>query len=184
VARPSTDEAFLHIGGDDARSFRRRRRASYRLTFAALAVIVGAAVVDGFGVVDVYGVDTANARDSGGGFDLDVRYGTVTRPALATPFEITVTREGGFDEPVHLAISADYLSMWDLNGIIPSPASEVAQGEWVVWEMDPPPVGDVLHVMYEARIEPALQSGRDGTVAILVDDAPVASVTLETKVRP
>jgi hypothetical protein len=184
VGRPSTDEAFLHIGGDEARTFRTKRRAAYRATSAALTLLMAGAVVDAADLVDVYGVDTATVRDEGGGFELEVRYGTVSRPALATPFEITVRRAGGFDEPVHIAVSADYLHLWDLNGIIPAPASEVAQGDWVVWEMDPPPRGEVLEVAYEARIEPAEQSGRSGEVAILVDDEPVASVSFETDLRP
>jgi hypothetical protein len=185
VGPPWVDEAYLHIGGPEGRAFRAKRRLAYRATAAALTLLVAAAVVDATGAVDVYGPDTSTVRDRGGGFDLAVRYGTVSRPALSTPFEITVTRAGGFDdEPVHIAVLADYLLMWDLNGIVPAPAAEVAQGDWVVWEMDPPPTGDVLHVVYEARVEPGEQSGRDGEVAILVDDEPVASVTFETRLRP
>ena len=51
------------------------------------------------------------------------------------------------------------------------------------WEFDPPP-GDTLAIAYDARIEPAAQSGRDGTVAVLEDDRPVVHVEFHTAVRP
>ena len=88
-------------------------------TTAVLTIIIGLAVLDGLDVADVYGVDTATAEASGGGYDLAVRYGTVTRPALATPFEIVVTHDGGFDGPITIAVDRAYLAMWDENGLVP-----------------------------------------------------------------
>jgi hypothetical protein len=57
-------------------------------------------------------------------------------------------------------------------------------GHWIVWEFDPP-VGDTLLVTYDARIEPAAQSGRSGEVAVLAaDDAVLTEVSFTTRVMP
>jgi hypothetical protein len=148
-----------------------------------LVAVVATATIDGLGWWDVVGVDSATVRASGGGYDLEVRYGTVTRPALATPFEISVRRSGGFDEPVTVVVDRRYLSMWDENGLVPAPTAETTRGEWVEWEFDPPP-GDTLDIMFDARIEPGAQSGHDGFVGVLEDDSVVASVSFHTTVRP
>lgn len=162
----------------------RRRRRRYGITTAALTVLMALGVVDALGWFDAYGVDDATVRASGGGYDLAVRHGTVSRPALATPFEITVTKEGGFaGVPITLAVDRTYLELWDENGLIPAPASEVTEGEWVEWEFDPPD-DDTLTVWFDARIEPAAQSGRDGSVAVLEDGDPVVTVTFHTRVLP
>ena len=155
----------------------------HAVTTAVLTIIIGLAVLDGLDVADVYGVDTATAEASGGGYDLAVRYGTVTRPALATPFEIVVTHDGGFDGPITIAVDRAYLAMWDENGLVPAPSAEVSDDEWVEWEFDAPS-GDTLAVFYDARIEPAAQSGRAGRVAVLEDDRAVAEVRFETRVLP
>lgn len=174
------------IGGLDPDADRQHwsRRALYTTTTVVLTVIVGLAVVDGLGWLDVYGVDTATASARGGGYHLEVRYGAVSRPALATPFEITVTRPGGFEEPVTIAVDRAYLAIWDENGLAPAPSAETVDGEWVLWKFDPP-VGETLTVTYDARIEPAQQSGRTGRVAVLdADGRPVVEAEFHTRVMP
>ena len=162
---------------------RPRRSWLHAATTAALVAIVAVACIDGLGWWDAFGVDTATVNASGGGYDLSVRYGTVSRPALATPFEITVTRPGGFDGPVTVVVDRAYLGMWDENGLVPAPAAETTRGEWVEWEFDPP-AGDTLSIAYDARIEPGAQSGRDGAVGIVEDDEIVVAVEFHTAVRP
>lgn len=161
----------------------RRRRLLYGTTTLALTAVLGLGVVDGLGWWHAYGVASATVRASGDGYELEVRYGAVSRPALATPFEITVRNPEGFDGPVVLAVAADYLAMWDVNGIVPAPSSEGARGDLVEWEFDPPE-GTELAVAYDGRIEPAVQSGRDGTVALVVDGEVVAQVSFRTRVMP
>jgi hypothetical protein len=161
----------------------RRRRRRYGATTLVLTVLMALGVVDALGWWDTYGVDDATVRSSGGGYDLAVRYPTVSRPALASPFEIIVTRAGGFDEPITLAVDQAYIEMWDENGLVPAPAAETSRGELIEWEFDPPS-GDTLTIWYDARIEPAAQSGRDGSVAVLEDGAIVTAVTFSTRVLP
>jgi hypothetical protein len=161
----------------------RNRRWRYGTTTFVLTALMALGVVDALGWFDTYGVDDDTVRASGGGYDLAVRYGTVTRPALATPFEIVVSRDGGFSAPVTILVDRAYLAMWDENGLVPAPSAETARDEWVEWEFDAP-TGDTLTVWYDARIEPGAQSGRDGSVAVLDDGQPVVTVEFSTKVLP
>jgi hypothetical protein len=160
-----------------------QRRWLHRVLFGAVLLVLGTAVLDGFDVVDAIGPDEDSTVESGGGYELVVEHPTVTRPALATDFRIIVRREGGFDEPIQVAVTRRYLEMWDANATIPSPSGETSMGRWVIWEFDPPP-GDELTITYEARIEPGVQAGRDGAVAVLEDDEPVVTARFHTKVRP
>jgi hypothetical protein len=179
----STIERVVSVGHERWRTICRRRRALHLIVIGLLWVIVAGAVLDGFDVLDTIGPDERIVRATGGGFVLEVEHPSVTRPALASVFRVRVQRDGGFEEPVQIAVSRRYLESWDLNGIMPSPSGETSLGEWLVWEFDPPP-GDELLLTYESRIEPGEQSDTSGEVAVLVDDEPVVRVDLDTKVRP
>jgi hypothetical protein len=145
---------------------------------------MAASAIDAVGGVAILGVDSDQVHATGGGLDLDVTYGVVSRPALATPFDIEVHRAGGFDGPIKVAVDHEYLRMWDENGLSPAPSAETVMGPWVVWEFDPP-VGDTLRVALDARIEPAAQEGRSGAVAVLdADDQPLVDVSFTTRVLP
>lgn len=52
-----------------------------------------------------------------------------------------------------LATTASYLELFDENGLDPEPASTTADGDRVIWEIDPPDAA-VLSVSFDARIEP------------------------------
>ena len=52
----------------------------------------------------------------------------MSRPALATPFDIRVDADGGFDEPVRIAVDQAYLRLWDENGLVPAPRRETVHG--------------------------------------------------------
>lgn len=160
-----------------------KRRLLHRVVGAFLALVMALAVLDGLDVLDTLGPDEDRVTASGGGFDLDVEYPSITRPALASVFRIRVTHDGGFDEPVQVAVARKYLEAWDLNGVLPGPSAETSLGEWVVWEFDPPPGEDLL-ITYESRIEPGEQTSVPGAVAVLVEDEPVAQVRFTTVVRP
>jgi hypothetical protein len=160
-----------------------KRRVLYGLTTAALTIIMGLGVVDAIGWWHTYGVASTTISTAEAGYELEVLYGEVTRPALATPFEITVRRPGGFSEPIVIAVDRRYLAMWDENGVVPNPSSQSVRGPWVEWEFDPPG-GTTLTVTYDGRIEPAVQRGRDGAVALVVEDELVAQARFHTRVMP
>lgn len=178
-----TLDGVVHL--HDSRHVRRRRRLLYTASTTVFTALVALALVDAVAPFGVYGVDSSHARASGGGFDLDVRYGSVSRPALATPFDIEVTRQGGFDGPVTLAVSSAYLAMWDENGLDPEPTETSADGDRTYWTFDPPPDGDTLNVSFDARIEPAVQRAQSGAVAVLDEaGAPAVEVTFTTWIWP
>lgn len=169
--------------GPTTRSDLASRRRLYAVTTALISLVVAVAALDGIGLIDAVGVDSRRTTVEGGGYRLTVQYGEVSRPALATPFEIVVTRPGGFVGPVTLAVDRSYLKMWDENGLVPEPSSVRADEDRVIWEFEPPD-GDELAIYFDARIEPAVQRGRDGWVAIIEEDQEVARIDFHTRVLP
>jgi hypothetical protein len=168
----------------DGRSTLSKRHTGYVLTTAFLTGVMLLAAIDALPSAAIFGVDSTTVRAEADGVALSVTHGVVTRPALATPFDIEVHQAGGFDGPVRVAVDQEYLRMWDENGLVPAPSAETVMGPWVVWEFDPP-IGDTLLVSYDARIEPAAQEGRSGSVAILDEgDGVVVQVDFTTRVLP
>jgi len=178
-----TTEGLVHLGEVQGSSILRRRRVMYAVTTVVLSAIVAAAVVDSVAPFGVYGVQSRTISAAGeDGLVLEVRYATVSRPALATPFDIEVRRPGGFGATqVTVAVLSTYLAMWDENGLDPAPAEETADGTYVFWTFDPPP-GDTLRITFDARIEPAAQNGERGRV-VVVDDTGAELVALDFRTR-
>lgn len=155
-----------------------RRR---RLLVDAFAVVVGLVFLAG--LLNLPGVRSTTARASAGDLELSVFHGRVSRGGLATPFDISVSRPGGFDAPVVVGVTRDYLSIFDENGLDPDPASATTMGDWLLWEFEPP-IGDTLDISFDARIEPAAQRGKAGAVAVFDGDREVVAVDLRTTVLP
>ncbi len=179
----ATPDEVRHLEGEDGTALVRKRRWLYRATTTLLCLLVGLAVLDAMGVTAVYGVKARTVSADGGGYRLEVRYPVVARPALAAPFDIALGREGGFDGPVTLAVTSDYLAIWDANGLDPEPSSSITDEQRLLWEFEPE--GDTLVVSFDARIEPGVQWGRAGRVEVLDDrgDTQVA-VDFRTRVLP
>lgn len=173
------------LGEVAQRRYQARRSRNVAIGTTVLVGVMAVTVLDGLGQVDAVGVDDATAVATEGPLELSVRYPTVARPALAAPFEISIEHDGGFpSDTVTITLNADYLAIWDLNGIVPAPSAETAEGDLVVWEVDAPE-GDVLTVVVDARIEPARQEDADGRVAVLAPSGePLAAVEFQTHVRP
>jgi hypothetical protein len=160
----------------------RWRGLAYRATTVALGLLAVLAVTDV--VAPVFGVDSAQVTDrASDATTLTVDYARVTRPALASPFALEVTRSGGFDEPIEVAISRQWIEVWDENGFVPEPDASTGDPSWVVYEFAPPD-GDTLRVFYDARLEPARQESVAGAVQVREFGAAIAEVRFETTVRP
>lgn len=155
----------------------RRWRAGRRLFATGLAVFLA------LGLLGVLGVRSAEVEAAADGYELTVAYTAVSRPGLATPWSVEVRRAGGFDEPITLATTSAYFDLFDENGLDPDPATATQDAERVYWTFEPPP-GEVLAVSFDARIEPAAQSGQPATTAVLVDWQAVVSVDYRTRVMP
>jgi hypothetical protein len=161
----------------------RRRRISYAITTGVLTLLMAVVVIDAFGGIDVFGTDRRTIAAEGDGYTLTLKAPSVSRPGLATPFEVRVHRAGGFDAPIELAIDRSYLQHFDYNRMYPEPSGERSRGEWVVFEFDPPD-GDELIIELDVRLEPAAQSGATARVAVLEGDDVAVEVASDLRVWP
>ena len=161
---------------NDFRSIRRARSVR-RIFMSLLAVFLL------LGLSGALGVRTATATAEGGGYELTVTYGRVSRPGLPTPWGFEVRRPGGFDGPITVSMSSAYLDLFDENGFDPQANSVTATPDAVIGEFEPPP-GDTLAVSLDARIEPGMQWGRWAETSVLEDGRPVVTARYRTWILP
>jgi hypothetical protein len=158
------------------RSARRGARLrSVGLTVLGVTILAGA--------IGFMGVRSRSvSADSAGGITLTVTYASVTRPGLATPWDITIERGGGFDEPLTVRTTSAYLAAFDENGLDPDPDASSTDATTTIWEFEPPD-GDTLTISFDARWEPGVQWKRQGTTSVTVGGETV-SVSYTTWVWP
>jgi hypothetical protein len=154
-----------------------RARTLRRVFIVALALFLL------LGATNLLGVRLAEVTASGGRYDLTVRYARVTRPALATPWDVSVYNADGFDGPVTVMTTTSYFDLFDANGLSPDPIKSTSSPRWTVWQFDPPD-GKTLFISFDARIAPDVQSGRSARTAVLVDGVIVVEVSYHTTVLP
>lgn len=135
------------------------------------------------GLSGMLGVRSRVTTARGGGYELTVTYGQVSRAGLATPWSLEIRHPGGFDGPVTVSTNTEYLDLFDENGFDPQPSKSTATPDAVNWEFEPPD-GDTLGVSLDARIEPGAQWGRAGETSVLVDGKPVVTARYKTWVMP
>jgi hypothetical protein len=139
-----------------------RSRLARRLFVAALGLFLL------LGALGVYGVRTRTVSAAGGGYELSVRYASVSRPGLATPWSLEVRRPGGFPDGVTVAVMSSYFDVFDENGLDPAPVEETSDGERTFWTFGPS-TADTISVSFDARIEPGVQVTRaKGQAEVLV----------------
>jgi hypothetical protein len=155
----------------------RRARFLRRLFMTLLAGVLA------LGLAGLLGVDSGTKTGRGGGYELTVTYGRVSRPGLATPWSLEIRHPGGFDGPVTVSTNTKYLDLFDENGFDPQPSKTTATPEEVIWEFDPPD-GDTLGVSLDGRVEPGAQWGGTGVTSVLVDGEPVVTVKYKSWILP
>jgi hypothetical protein len=175
----------IRYEGDDAATAVRKRRALYIVFTTVVTLIVALAAVEWLVGSSVYGVDTATTSAAQGGAQLEVHHPTVTRGQLATPLEITVTRQDGFSEPIVLSITADYLSLFLSQGASPRPTAETATADDLILTFDPPP-GDTFVVAWNLQAKAVGSFTTANAHIALLDSSGQATVAVDfdTKVRP
>lgn len=125
------------------------------------------------GLLGLYGVHAAHVgARAPDGLRADLTYPGRARPALAVPYELRITKPGGFDGPIEVSTSTRYLEMFDENGRNPEPSSSTTDGDSTIWTFDPPP-GDTLVIWLDTRIEPGVQWRRKATTVVRADDSEV-----------
>jgi hypothetical protein len=154
-----------------------RARAVRRLFLAVLVAFLA------IGLTGRLGVRSRTTTARGGGYELTVTYGQVSRGGLATPWSLEIHHPGGFNGPVTISTTTAYLDLFDENGFDPQPSNSTATSDTVIWEFEPPD-GDTLGVSLDARIEPAAQWGRTGETSLLVDGKPVVTARYKTWLLP
>ncbi len=155
----------------------RRARIARRLFMTGLFAVLA------LGLAGWLGVETATTTAEGGGYELTVTYGRVSRAGLATPWSLEVRHPGGFDGPVTISTNTKYLDLFDENGFDPQPSKSTATPDEVTWEFEAPD-GDTLGVSLDARVEPGAQWGRTGETSVLVDGKPVVTAKYKTWILP
>jgi hypothetical protein len=148
------------------------------------ALIAFSATVLLAALLGLMGVKQAEAAASASGYELTVRHASVSRPGLATPFDVTVGRDQPLPGEVVLEVSSNYLAAFDENGLDPQPTRSFSDGERERWLFEVPAGERRLTVSFDARLEPSVQWTRTATVRLLVEGEEVTVVDLRTWVMP
>lgn len=156
----------------------RRGRAARRVVMALFAAFVA------LGLLGVLGVRSGTVRDSADGVELSVTYPRITRPGLASPFRMEIRSEAPLPETVEVSVTQDYLAIYDENGLDPDPAEATSDGEMLTWSVNPTPGATRLVLVFDARIEPAVQWRRSGEVRVAGEALPALRVEFTSTVLP
>lgn len=136
------------------------------------------------GLTGYLGVHSSTATAEQDGYHLTLRYASVARSGLDVPFVVTVTSDSGFADTITLALTGDYLDIYETQGFIPDPSSAVRNGKTLYLTFDSPG-GDTFRFSYDAYVQPASQQGREGTLGVVTaDGSTVAAVTFHTRLLP
>jgi hypothetical protein len=150
---------------------------SRRFFMSALAVLLV------LGLLGWLGVRSATTSASQLGWSVQLTYASVARAGLDVPWQARVRHVGGFDSTVTLALSGDYLEIYETQAFHPSPSAEWRDGSTLYLQFDAPS-SDEMVVTYDAYIQPAAQVGRTGSLAVLQDGRRVATCHFTTHLLP
>jgi hypothetical protein len=150
-----------------------------RATMAVLLVVVLA------GLASLLGVRTGTASADSGGWGLTLHYPQMARGGLDVQWQATVTHPGGFGKELTLAITGDYLNIYETQGFHPEPAEETRDGSTLYLTFTAPP-GDTFVVDFDTYVQPGSQAGSAATVAVVDTStfASLASVRVTTHLVP
>jgi hypothetical protein len=159
-----------------------RRAARARLGRRLFLVLLGAFLL--LGLLSFFGYESGTVSATANGYRLTVVYPQATRSSLPVRWQMLVGRTGGFRGPVRIAMPIAYFNLFDFNNFYPLPDSTLNQGGKVIL-IFPPPAGDVLNVLLDARTQPGLKWGMTTTTAIVDhDNRPLVEVRYSTRVVP
>lgn len=155
-----------------------RRLLWRRAGFVVLALVVLAGLLgflgDRVGVVE---------GPTGDGHHLQLEYAQTSRPGLDVPFEIRLTRPEGLDPEVTLAITGDYLRLYETQAWYPEPSEQTRDGEWLYLTFTTHGQSEMV-IDFDAYIQPNAVLPRSGQLAVVVDDEPVGPLSFRTFLFP
>ena len=136
------------------------------------------------GGTGLLGVRTAITSANRAGYTLGVTYASVARAGLDVPWQVRISKPGGFGKEVTVAVTGDYFDIYETQGFTPEPSASVRDATTLYLTFDAPD-GDVFTVDYDAYIQPSSQVGRDATVSVVdAELQPLVSVTIDTRLLP
>ena len=151
-----------------------------RAFLAALALALVGALLGALG--DRTERTTATSDD--GRWTLSLLHASLSRAGIDVPWEVTITREGGFEGPVVLGVTGSYFDLYETQGFRPEPAASYRDDGTLFLEFEPPPSGDTMVVAYDAYVQPASRQGSSGTLAVRSGDAVLVSLDFSTALLP
>lgn len=152
------------------------------LRYIAYAVVFGAVIASLSGFA---GLRTREVTATNDDLTLTVTYAQITRPGIATPFEIAIDREGSATLPDELSVEvpSEYMDMFDENGLDPEPETATSDGTTETWTFRPGEA-PTLVIDFDARLQPNIHSGRSATVSVSAPGSESVEVRLRTWVLP
>jgi hypothetical protein len=175
VSGPSVDST---VPDNPSPAWDRFERLLRLLAVAAVISIVACAV---FGFA---GLTTTHASSTAGDITVTVTYASVSRAGLPTPFVIAIETvgRGPLPDELDVEVPRHYLSMFDENGLDPSPDSISSDGDTEVWTFMTGEESKLV-IDLDARLQPNMHYGRDGWVEVRGGPSPVR-VEWRTRVLP
>jgi hypothetical protein len=150
-----------------------------RATVGLLALLVFAALGG------LLGVHTSTASATANGWTLSLSYPRVARAGLDVTWRATVQHPGGFGKEITLAVTGDYLNIFETQGFHPDPSDQSRDGSTLYLTFTAPK-GDTFVVDFDAYVQPASQAGSAATVSVVGNSTltPLASVHVATHLAP
>ncbi|UYP18501.1 hypothetical protein OED52_17880 [Rhodococcus sp. Z13] len=164
---------------DDVGRVARSRSVAFLRAAATVALLI-VVLAGGLGLL---GVRSAEMSAAGGGYELELTYPRIARPGLDVPWSVTVSRPGGFDGEIVLALDTSYFEILEMRGRLPEPASETAGDGLVYMTFDPPP-GEEFTFSLDVRIRAGKQWGESGSVSLMDGETAAATIYFDTWVVP
>jgi hypothetical protein len=155
----------------------RLRQWGSRIALSILLMVVLA------GGTSLLGVRTETTNSSGSGYQMSLDYPRIARAGLDVTWRLTVTREGGFDKTLVLAMSATQFDIYEHQAFYPEPDSETRNADDLLLTFVAPP-GDTFELSFDAYVQPSSQLGRHGSIAVVDDGHKVAGLSYSTWLAP
>lgn len=135
------------------------------------------------GLLGLLGVSTTTSTADGDGYQLSLRHATRARAGPDVPWQVTVRHPGGFGASLTLAVTGDYFDIYETQGFTPDASAATRDGDTLYLTFDAPP-GNTFVVSYDAYIQPSSQQGRGGSISVMDDGVPAATVDFRTRLLP
>jgi hypothetical protein len=172
-------ESTTTIPDDPTPGWQRFERG-LRLVAIVFVVVVVVGAVLGFAGLRL---GTVAAQD--GNLDVSIRYAEISRAGLATPFTVDIaTRDGSpLPDRVQVAVTSDYLAMFDENGLDPEPVTTDADADTTFMTFEPTRGHSSLSIDFDARLQTDIHRGRDASVTVRAGNDRT-TIEFRTRVAP